>query len=137
MKAQTLITSLLRKSPLRASATIDKCSVPRSVAAVACIIKIEVGKARIQPPGQTSINHHELLASLLSRGDDFKASMLFIKRAVRKGDRYSGDGEYFIVFREDLKGCTEQLRGPVARLTSESQTMMQSVESVERRLVLI
>lgn len=92
VNVQTLVTSLLRKSPLQASAPIDNCKVYRSVAAVACIIRPETADG-IQSQAH-SLNARDLTSLLLSTGDNSKASMLFIKRAVRKGDRWSGDGGY-------------------------------------------
>jgi 8-oxo-dGTP pyrophosphatase MutT (NUDIX family) len=117
MKSHQFVASLLRQSPLRASAPLEKCVKPRTAAAVACIIRLDtpnLGKMDGSTMKGSNVNEVNLSAinkllenitlsssstpsssssssSLSSKPQEIAASLLFIKRAVRQGDLWSGD----------------------------------------------
>ena len=92
VNAQRILFSLLRKSPLQLSKPIDQCADPRTVASVACILKIHNCRARAAPTQFKGIVNAECIENAVNNLDSFSLSMLLIKRAERQGDPWSGDG---------------------------------------------
>lgn len=83
--SKKLLKSILSHSPLVLGQSVDHCINPRTAAATVCLLRIE----NCSFTGQPSISS---LLECVQSNQSPNVSILFIKRAERDGDPWSGDG---------------------------------------------
>lgn len=91
--ASVVISNLLKQAPINCSPGIERCQVKRSMAAVCCIFT-----ASITDSAEQLSTSEDILYTLKNCPQTIRSlslSLLFIKRAYRKNDKWSGDSKYF------------------------------------------
>jgi hypothetical protein len=87
--ARKLMLLLMHHAPFEHCEPVRSCEVRHSAASVCCVF-------RIQGTSECKVACDDAL-SFLKNNEDALISVLFIKRAVRKGDKWSGDSKFLIV----------------------------------------
>jgi hypothetical protein len=86
--ARKLLLLLMHHAPFEHCEPLRSCEVRHSAASVCCVFRIQ-GTSECKVPCDDAL-------SFLKNNEDALISVLFIKRAVRKGDKWSGDSKLLI-----------------------------------------
>ncbi len=113
---KNVLRSLLQQKPLKFGKTVHKHSKDIRASAVACILRVHVAS----DVSMETFNLPECIDTVLLESHP-KVSMLFIKRAVRAGDQWSGDSESLFIslvvfiFYDDCFYCLTQFYSRISR----------------------